>query len=372
MRSTSVQKKGCVGALCKILHCVVFFACSMLSASDHISLEEAINGYERYLRSLMPLVLEFEETVGNEDSVGKVKSNLERTMGYDGSNFIVRSRLMNDSRKYRHEFSYHNGRLLLVYRSLLPDDELSLISWLNPTADDIDFGKNYNYLPNLLGYFAFDKVGVYDYIPSVLKKYPNNITIKQETPASQVVITMTIKDILFEIVFDNGINFMPIRYKLVRKNNFSQLVSMQMYSCECVFENYRSNFPKRYLYSAVYATVGEDGRQGKVEFSRDVTFRKVSINVSLSKSDFEITEPVPNYTEVFMQDAPQVKYVWLDGKIVPYTDELAMAQLRGHKFMPGVNESRFWVMAVGILMITIALGFKIRGFFYNNRQKKDN
>lgn len=82
--------------------------------------------------------------------------------------------------------------------------------------------------------------------------------------------------------------------------------------------------------------------------------------------------PIPNYTEVSMQDAPQIEYVWLNGEIVPLTDEIALARIRGHGFIPGVREPRFWLITAGIILITLALGLKIKEFFYNNKQKKDD
>ena len=74
--------------------------------------------------------------------------------------------------------------------------------------------------------------------------------------------------------------------------------------------------------------------------------------------DFKIKKTIPNYTEVFTQDAIQIKHIWLDGRIVPLTDELALAlaRARGHGFIPGVREPRFWMMALGIVMILFALG----------------
>lgn len=88
----------------------------------------------------------------------------------------------------------------------------------------------------------------------------------------------------------------------------------------------------------------------------DVKLERVVLPTNISKEDFKITISVPNYTPVFMEDAPQIKYVWLEGKIVPLTDKLALAQARGHGFIPGPTEPRFWFMAIGILLMLIGGG----------------
>ena len=68
-------------------------------------------------------------------------------------------------------------------------------------------------------------------------------------------------------------------------------------------------------------------------------------------------------------DAQQIQYVWFDGKIVPRTDEVMLAIARGnHKFMPGPDSPRFWLMAVGIIMIVVALGKKLYDIFYQRKE----
>ena len=82
----------------------------------------------------------------------------------------------------------------------------------------------------------------------------------------------------------------------------------------------------------------------------------ILIGQPYSDNDFRIKRKIPNYTEVYMQDAAHIQHIWLDGKVVPLTDELALARARGHGFIPGVREPRFWLMTLGIAMILIALG----------------
>jgi hypothetical protein len=102
---------------------------------------------------------------------------------------------------------------------------------------------------------------------------------------------------------------------------------------------------------------------GKRTTKSDITFSKVVFNKNFRDQDFEIGRliKIPNGTPVSMNDAPQIEYVWMDGEIVPKTDEVALAIARGgHKFIPGPQEPRFWLIALGIIMMLLGGGLKLR------------
>jgi len=97
--------------------------------------------------------------------------------------------------------------------------------------------------------------------------------------------------------------------------------------------------------------------------------KNVDIDVSFSDPDFEISfiTEIPNGTPVFMKDAPHIEHIWLDGKVVPRTDEAMLAIARAnHKFMPGPDEPRFWLLVISIIMI-LAGGGKL---MYDHFKKK--
>ena len=88
------------------------------------------------------------------------------------------------------------------------------------------------------------------------------------------------------------------------------------------------------------------------------SLRDISFN-ELSEKDFRISIAMPNGTPAYMRDAPQIQYIWFDGKIVPKTDELMLRIARGnHRFIPGPSEPRFWMMGIGIALIVFALSVK--------------
>jgi len=78
---------------------------------------------------------------------------------------------------------------------------------------------------------------------------------------------------------------------------------------------------------------------------------------TLSEKDFQFSLPLLNGTPVHMQDARHIEHIWLDGKIVPKTNEAMLAIARGgHKFMPGPEEPRFWLLTISIILILIGGG----------------
>ncbi len=91
-------------------------------------------------------------------------------------------------------------------------------------------------------------------------------------------------------------------------------------------------------------------------------FKNIVLN-RVKPEDFESSFSVPDGTRVFVLDVPQIEYIWKGGKILPKTDELMLEIARGdHTFMPYPNESRFWLIALGVLMILVGGGFKLRQY----------
>jgi hypothetical protein len=85
----------------------------------------------------------------------------------------------------------------------------------------------------------------------------------------------------------------------------------------------------------------------------DVTLTNVQFPDRFAEADFKIKTPVPNGTQVSMQDAMHDKYVWYKGKIVPATNEVMLIIARGdHKFTSG----RVWLIAISVILILIGGG----------------
>jgi len=79
---------------------------------------------------------------------------------------------------------------------------------------------------------------------------------------------------------------------------------------------------------------------------------------------------VPDHSTVTIQDALHLSPTRTieEGKIVIVMDEIALRNARGHKFMPGPNEPRFWLLSIGIILLLVSGGKLIYDHF---KKKKD-
>ena len=89
----------------------------------------------------------------------------------------------------------------------------------------------------------------------------------------------------------------------------------------------------------------------------NVKLDQVFLPQALSENDFRISIKIPNGTPVAMQDVPQIDYVWLDGKPVVNTDEIALRIARGdYGFMMGRRILAFGLWPLGQSCFSSAVG----------------
>jgi hypothetical protein len=88
---------------------------------------------------------------------------------------------------------------------------------------------------------------------------------------------------------------------------------------------------------------------------------------SLSEEDFRFSMILLSGTAAYMQDAPHIEHMWLNGRIVPKTDETILELLRGNGFMPGTDSPRFWMIWLSVLLIVIALGKRAYDHFIKKK-----
>jgi hypothetical protein len=107
------------------------------------------------------------------------------------------------------------------------------------------------------------------------------------------------------------------------------------------------------------------------KMSTQIVFKDISLKAKISEDKLFSKTNIPNGTPVIMLDAPQIQYVWMDGEIVPKTDEVALRILQGdHKFIPGPKESRFWFMALGLILFFLGGGLKLYSMLKENNKKE--
>ena len=187
----------------------------------------------------------------------------------------------------------------------------------------------------LFGRFNFRGEEVY--LPEVLKSLgSNNVTIS-DNARNQKEICFVYQGNQFRMLLDTEF-FVLVLFECT---GYHQYEALEFQNIDGV------SFP-----SKIISTTQISSSRVTYEYLlSDVNF------AALSEKDFQFSLNLPNGTSVHMQDARQIQYIWLDGKIVPKTDEAMLAIARGgHKFMPGPDSPRFWLMAIGIILILIGGG----------------
>ncbi|MDR2172347.1 MAG: hypothetical protein LBP59_19555 [Planctomycetaceae bacterium] len=123
---------------------------------------------------------------------------------------------------------------------------------------------------------------------------------------------------------------------------------------------------------------GKDERDGII-FNLDGRVSKEKIIIKniqnnaklLTLKEFVSGRGINNGTKIYMRDAPQLQYVWLNNKIALLTDELALSIAQGdHKFFPAPNNPRFWFMVIGAIIFIIGFSFKFLGWIQEYKQQK--
>ncbi|MDR0705655.1 MAG: hypothetical protein LBF88_11785 [Planctomycetaceae bacterium] len=260
----------------------------------------------------------------------------------------------------------------------LSHDDYRIISYLDPAQYKLNFdGKLSSHAGNSIlafGIFSMGKKYILHDIHDAFQKMNLNVDQQQWQGHNVYRLIGIDEKVRYELWLDPTLQFMPVRISLYDKE--MERNDVNYFTFDFVIESFSKlksiPLPQKYLIKIETAHQWYEKNVLKSIPSKETIQGEISVTSvghSFSEKDFKITMPIPNYTEVSMQDALQIQYVWLDGEIVPLTDELALARIRGHGFIPGVREPRFWLIVSGILMMAIALGLKIKDFFYNRKQK---
>ena len=132
-------------------------------------------------------------------------------------------------------------------------------------------------------------------------------------------------------------------------------------------------FPKTFdllMEAGNFAQMPSPQKPMYVEYKSTMTasIEELSINKPLSKIDYGFQTKIENGTTVYVEEARQIDHIWLDGKPVVKTDEVMLAIARGgHKFMPGPDNPRFWMMLLSIILILTGGGMWV----YKNFIRKE-
>ncbi|MCI0351530.1 MAG: hypothetical protein L0Z53_19070, partial [Acidobacteriales bacterium] len=82
----------------------------------------------------------------------------------------------------------------------------------------------------------------------------------------------------------------------------------------------------------------------------------VQFNQPVSAGDFQLTLKIPDGHIVRMVDAPQVKYRWYGGQIVPASDARAVEAAKAAAFQPaGAGWGRFWLVTGNFVALGVVV-----------------
>ncbi|MDR0704117.1 MAG: hypothetical protein LBF88_03935 [Planctomycetaceae bacterium] len=260
----------------------------------------------------------------------------------------------------------------------LSQDDYRVASYLDPTQCKLNFnGRLSGHARDSIlafGIFSMGKKYIRHDIHDAFQKM--NLNVDQQKWQGHDVYRLIGVDekVRYELWLDPTLQFMPVRISLY--DNEMERNDVNYFTFDFVVESFRKlrsiPLPKKYIIKMETAHQWYEKNVLKSIPSKETLHGEInvtSVGKSFSEKDFKITMPIPNYTEVSMQDDLQTQYVWLNGEIVPLTDELALARIRGHGFMPGVREPRFWFIATGAVLIFLSLFFKIKTIIQNWRKK---
>jgi hypothetical protein len=91
----------------------------------------------------------------------------------------------------------------------------------------------------------------------------------------------------------------------------------------------------------------------------EIKLISIDFDPKFTDDDFRITQSIPNGTEVNMQDAPQLNYVWQDGKAIPQLNKKALAAARGARFVGLAKTSWIWMISGALVLLIAVFIFRI-------------
>jgi hypothetical protein len=262
----------------------------------------------------------------------------------------------------------------------LSHDDYRIISYLDPAQYKLDFDRKLARASSVgnsilaFGAFSMGKKYILHDIHDSFQKMNLNVDQQQWQGRHVYRLIGVDEKVRYELWLDPTLQFMPVRISLY--DTETERNDVNYFTFDFVIESFSKlkSIPLPQKYSIKIETAHQWYEKNVLKSipSKETIQGEISVTSvghSFSEKDFKITMPIPNYTEVSMQDALQIQYVWLDGEIVPLTDEIALARIRGHGFMPGVREPRFWLIAAGVGLIFLGIFFKIKTIIQNWRKK---
>jgi hypothetical protein len=341
------------------------------STNKDVTSKEVFTKYEQYLKNMEHCSFSFHDVIGDKDissPAGMFKYS------YPNYSYFINKKLKDGNFFESIEKNLFKGKKIHIVK--LADKRVVFkVNTLSPTTKqqaEFENVKTELPFPVLLGYVPID-FSKEEKILDMIRKNNFQFKILQNNKTAELFYEGKIGNIQFKFWFASEYGYALTK---VSMSNESSNVDLGYNSFEIELTGFTrcSNtdffFPTRYnmiyLATATYEQQDKD-KQGKiidVPYTQEgrlvYEFSNFKIDKDDTEKEFPIMSKIDNGTDVSVGDTPQIQYVWMDGKIVPKTDEVMLAIARGgHKFIPGPNESRFWFIALGLFLMFLGGGLKL-------------
>jgi len=344
------------------LACVaVAVTCGARGVCADVAVADIAASYQKYLEKMHVFSCQFEE----QNSWRSVTGNL--WLSKTGCRVMTLARFSQGGAELKEEHLRHDGTFLSVSKA---EQDYTVFS-VNDANASPSYGPHFgNDLSLLIGYFS---LGSFDKTINVLTVLNNSQTRLIDSDFPEIVRCETdLEDCNVVLSFDKTRNF--VLTQCIVEKRHPKMVADEVISYDARLKDFMLVdgvwLPTMFeMQSKVTATKPDDKKPDeRVVFTgpnnRDWRLSNHFHGDHVEDKFFKIQTIIPDYTEVHVLDAPQIQHVWLDGKVVPLTDETALARARGHGFVPGAREPRFWLLVLSIAMILTAFGHMLYRRFH--------
>jgi hypothetical protein len=319
--------------------------------SETFSQEFYLQKYEEYLKSLTGISFSYHNFLLPEHH-GEIKYNGDYLF------LINRNEKKSDASDYAREYVCSKTEMQWLQYDK-SKTHLELFGYLDPSKN-----KNYKLtqgfvIPELFGYTSAYPVLENAFIPAFLRSIRITATKDNKNGTELILLSGQKGDMTIKVWLDPAQNFL-MRFLEIHQSNTSK--TDEMIEKTIVLDKFIDvkgvKVPTFYENSSSQVNVNN---KGSLNDKYSIKLDHITIENHSKPKPFSFKTKIPDGTKVVLFDAQQIQYVWMDGKIVVKTDEVALAIARGgHKFIPGPDQPRFWMMALGIIMMLVGGGLKLR------------
>jgi|GEM_PF-4639210 len=332
--------------------CIFPLAQNCVLAQESIESDLYIKRYEDYLNSLKSISFDFRNVAPSSSYGGTIKFNGDYCYRFvsdeDNPHFKFESIC---SREGFLEISFENGLTLFGYLDNSNIENYSMDDFLDVSA--------------LVGYTNINPPLSTRYIPNLLREFQPKSSLERSNGADLILLSGTRGAVSIKAWLDPTQNYLlkSLEIKQADASKSGDTTTM-MFSFDKFIDVSGVRVPTFHEYFHSMVSV-KDGIQGIYEGRISTVISNIKIAENTSPAPYSFQTRIPNGTRAILFDAQQIEHIWYDGKIVPKTNELMMQIAMGdHKFMPGPDEPRFWLLMLSFLLIALGLGKMIYNIIY--------